>query len=1345
MGDSNRSTLKLYLNGVLHGNFTGITMSNFGTSSSAMRVAGFVNNTVTPAYFQGAIDEISLWNTTMPTADVNALRTYKPVGGTSNLIGYWSLDEGTGTTAANGLTSAASATNLTLTNASWLAAALDPASGSYSEQALATAINPMVGVFDLDRTIITATVRITSGFMAGDILSMTPITSTMGSIQVSSYLTNTGVLTLVAPTPATPIQWTTALRAITFANALSDNPGTTRTLGFSVQSANNTASEQTLSFVVTPINDAPTAVNTTLTSIAEDVTSAANTGTSVATIASTNTDPDTGASKGLAITGVNTSDGQWQYTSNGGTSWTTISNVSDSAALLLPGSNSNYKVRFVPVNNFYGSATFTFRAWDESSGSAGSSANTTSNGGITAFSSTTATATITITNTLDPFYVSVKNATNAAQFDGSSSYLGNSNSTLNSLGTFTLALWINPSRLANTQGVIGQNDAVEVSLITTAGTTTLTVYSAGTGRSDTLDVTGIIQLNTWTHLAIVGDANRGSVKVYLDGILRGNFSGSAISSFGSSANAMRVGGFVTDNTTANYFQGRIDEISLWNSIYDVAEINALRAYHPLTTTNNLVGYWSLDVGSGSTAANSASGASSATNLTLTSTTWVAASLAPAVGVYNEQAVPIAINPLVGVFDSEQSVITATVRISGGFTTGDILSMTPITSTMGGIQVASYSAGTLTLVAPSGTTPLQWSTALRAITFSNTISDNPGTSRTLAFRLRNAVSTGNEQSMTFSVVPVNDAPVAVNTVLTSIAEDVTTAANSGDSVASLVSAHTDRDSGASKAMAITAVDTRNGQWQFSSNSGSSWSTMTGISASTALLLPGSTSAYRIRFVPDPNYVGDATVTFRAWDESSGSAGLRADTTSNGGSTPFSSDTATATISVLSSTDAIQFSVAYTHKAVQFNGSNAYLSNAHTSLNALRDMTLAFWMKPDLLSGTQSLIGQNDVLEVSLTSTGATTTLDIWSAASNTTDSIDVSTVLSVGSWAHVVIVGDAGMGTLDVYINGALIGSTTFTASDTFGSSSNSLRVAGYVGDNTVANYYHGQIDEISIWNSTFPVDTIAGLRYYRPVSTTPNLVAYWACDEGTSNSIANAVSGAPVGSNLTLNGATAWVNSTLNASGGNYVEQNPSFFIRPFIGLMDIDARVISATVRITSGFSTTDSLALTINAASMGNITALPYSSGDGTLTLTSAGGATASQWVTALRAVRFTNPTDFPGTSRTIAYAFATASGSTSEQSITFTIVPDNDAPVARNDIMTSISEDMSDVANGGTTVASIVDSSTDVDVGDGGNILRMRAAAGVISATYLTTTPYSSMPVPATTCSASSQIPTSLALLH
>ncbi|MFM7678465.1 MAG: LamG domain-containing protein, partial [Roseiflexaceae bacterium] len=523
-----------------------------------------------------------------------------------------------------------------------------------------------------------------------------------------------------------------------------------------------------------------------------------------------------------------------------------------------------------------------------------------------------------------------------------------------------------------------------------------------------------------------------------------------------------------------------------------------------------------------TAANSASGASSTTNLTLTSTTWVAATLAPAVGTYNEQAVPVAVNPLVGVFDSEQSVVTATVRISGGLTTGDILSMTPITSTMGSIQVASYSAGTLTLVAPSGATPYQWSTALRAITFSNTISDNPGTSRTLAFRVRSALSTGSEQSMTFSVVPVNDAPVAANTVLTSIAEDVVTTSNTGDSVASLVGAHTDRDTGASKAMAITAIDARNGQWQFSSNSGSSWTTMTGISASTALLLLGSTSSYRIRFVPDPNYVGDATLTFRAWDESSGSPGTRADTTSNGGSTPFSSDTATATIGVLSSTDPIQFSVAYTHKAVQFNGSNAYLSNAHTSLNALRDMTLAFWMKPDLLSGTQSLIGQNDVLEVSLTSTGATTTLDIWSAASNTTDSIDVSTALSVGSWAHVVIVGDAGRGTLDAYINGVLTGSTTFTASDTFGSSSNTLRVGGFVGDNGVANYYHGQIDEISIWKSTFDATTIAGLRYYRPISTTPNLVAYWACDEGTSNSIANTVSGAPVGSNLTLNGATAW-------------------------------------------------------------------------------------------------------------------------------------------------------------------------------------------------------------------------------
>ncbi|MFM7678745.1 MAG: LamG-like jellyroll fold domain-containing protein, partial [Roseiflexaceae bacterium] len=766
------------------------------------------------------------------------------------------LDEGSGSAATNRLTGAASNTNLSLTNATWMTPTMYNAMTGYTEQASDTSINPMFGVWDLDNTVITATIRISGGFMADDLLSLSPITSTMGGIQQASYVTSTGVLTLNAPVGTTPLQWSHALRAIKFSNPVSDNPGTSRTLGLIASSATASSTEQTLTFGVTPINDAPTATALTFTAIVEDVATAANTGDTVATLATSNTDSDTGAAKGIAITAAPSTDGQWQYSANGGTSWTSITNVSNSAALLLPGSNINYKVRFVPVNNFAGTVALTYRAWDETSGTAGSTTNTTTNGGSTAFSSNTATATITVGDSIDAAYVSAVTSPKAVQFNGTSAYLGSTTSSFNNLTTFTLAFWVNPSRLSGEQGLVGQNDALEVYLNTVSGVTSLMVYMGGPNRADGIDVStaALMPLNTWTHVVIVGDSNRGTLQIYLNGVLRGTISGITASHFGTSSSTMRVAGFVNNTVTPTYFQGAIDEISLWNTTLPAEDVAALRTYKPVGGTSNLVGYWSLDEGTGSSAANGVTGAASATNLTLTNATWTTAALDPAIASYSEQAGATAINPMVGVFDLDRAVITATVRITSGFVAGDLLRLTPITSTMGSIQLSSYltSTGVLTLVAPSPATPTQWTAALRALTFENALSDNPGSTRTLGFVVQTASTTSSEQTLSFAVNPVNDAPTAVNNTLTSIAEDVASAANTGTSVATIASTNTDPDTGASKGLAITGVNTSDGQWQYTSNGGTSWSTISAVSDSAALLLPGSNSNYKIRFVPVNNF-------------------------------------------------------------------------------------------------------------------------------------------------------------------------------------------------------------------------------------------------------------------------------------------------------------------------------------------------------------------------------------------------------------------------------------------------------------------------------------------------------------
>lgn len=108
-------------------------------------------------------------------------------------------------------------------------------------------------------------------------------------------------------------------------------------------------------------------------------------------------DPD-GASLGIALTGTDAANGTWYYSLNGGSSWSVVGAVSDASALLLE-ANSNTRLYFHPNADFDGTVSnaITFRAWDGTSGAAGSKVATAANGGASAFSTETDTASITVT------------------------------------------------------------------------------------------------------------------------------------------------------------------------------------------------------------------------------------------------------------------------------------------------------------------------------------------------------------------------------------------------------------------------------------------------------------------------------------------------------------------------------------------------------------------------------------------------------------------------------------------------------------------------------------------------------------------------------------------------------------------------------------------------------------------------------------------------------------------------------------------------------------------------------------------------------------------------------------
>ncbi|NRB33048.1 MAG: VCBS repeat-containing protein, partial [Rhizobiaceae bacterium] len=162
--------------------------------------------------------------------------------------------------------------------------------------------------------------------------------------------------------------------------------------------------------------------------------------------------------------------------------------------------------------------------------------------------------------------------------------------------------------------------------------------------------------------------------------------------------------------------------------------------------------------------------------------------------------------------------------------------------------------------------------------------------------------GNSGTISVTVNGVNDAPVLNSGTFTlpDIAEDNKTSA--GDTVANIVGAAiTDVDTGAVEGIAVTAVTDTNGKWQFSTDAGANWSDIGAVTDSAARLLD---SAAKIRFVPNDDYNGTAgTITFRAWDTTSGTNGGTADVSTNGAGTAFSSgSTQTATLNVTAVNDA-----------------------------------------------------------------------------------------------------------------------------------------------------------------------------------------------------------------------------------------------------------------------------------------------------------------------------------------------------------------------------------------------------------------------------------------------------------
>ncbi len=350
-----------------------LTLSNTAAGSLNTGTSGAVTST----YNAGT----GVWSASGAIADVNTLLAALSFTPALNFNASFtiatSVSDGvaaaiTGTKAMTGtaVNDAPTATNLS-------------AAETYTEDTVLNLTDIVIS--DVDSASVTATLTL-SNIAAGSLN-----TGTSGAV-TSIYNAGTGVWSASGALADVNI----LLAALTFTPALNFNANFTIATSVSDGSLSVTGSK---AMTGTAVNDAPVLDNTgtmTLPTITKIQTN--NGGSAVATIIASAggdriTDVDGSAVEGIAITTLASGNGSWEYSTNGGASFAAIGAVSGTSALLL--SDTDY-VRFVP-NGVSGTvASFDFRAWDQTSGSAGTKVSVASNGGSTPYSSAFESASIVV-------------------------------------------------------------------------------------------------------------------------------------------------------------------------------------------------------------------------------------------------------------------------------------------------------------------------------------------------------------------------------------------------------------------------------------------------------------------------------------------------------------------------------------------------------------------------------------------------------------------------------------------------------------------------------------------------------------------------------------------------------------------------------------------------------------------------------------------------------------------------------------------------------------------------------------------------------------------------------------
>ena len=575
------------------------------------------------------------------------------------------------------------------------------------------------------------------------------------------------------------------------------------------------------------------------------------------------------------------------------------------------------------------------------------------------------------------------------------------------------------------------------------------------------------------------------------------------------------------------------------------------------------------------------------------------------------------------------------------------------------------------------------------------------------------------TVSINVIAVNDAPLLDNSgtmTVTTITEDETD--NAGNTVAEIIASAggdriTDPNAGAVEGIAITGLLNGNGTWQYSINAGASWLNVGAVSDNSALLLR---STDKLRFVPDALNADSASVTFRAWDQTSGSAGTKVDASVNGGSTAFSTATESASITVTAVNDA-PIAAADSFTVNEASTTNLNLADNDSDADDGLDLTSI-----NIVSGpTNGSIVVNADGTVDYTHDGSETVADSFTY---TIDDLSGATSNTVTVNLTVTPVNDAPIAAADSFT--VYEGSTTIlnlAANDTdaddgldltsinivSGPSNGSIVVNAdgtvdytHDGSETVADSFTYTIDDLSGVTS----NTVTVNLTITPVNDAPIAAAdSYTVNEGSTTTLNLASNDSDADDGLDLTSITIVSGPSngsivVNADGTvDYTHDGSETIADSFTYTIDDLSGVTSNTVTVNLTITPVNDVPIaaadsfTVNEGSTTNLNlAANDTDVDDGLDLTSinivSGTSNGSIVVNADGTVDYTHDG-----SETVAdsftYTIDDLSGVTSNTvTVNLTITPVNDAPIAAADSFT--------VIEGSTTNLNLAANDTDVDDG-------------------------------------------------